>query len=222
MRNPLQDKLKNITNGKKYIDSLLQKYEINDKVEEIDILSLLHYHPTKHINIENIEYLTRKVRPPYNTIALYYKYKNSDIIDDISYIMCIKNLFGKYNKDFSYEEDVKNAFRNESHLGKKKAFFLEHTVKEDDQFFGVCEHCSKKTSKTAVDHYEIPFKQILEDFLAEKEKKLIDVEVFENDTHEMRLRDADLAKQWLEFHDSRVKFRLLCKSCNSHFGSYGV
>jgi hypothetical protein len=222
MSTQLHTKLKNMTTGKKIIGDILKKYKANEIVEDIDILTLLRYHPTKHIQTENIEYLTLKIRPPYNTLSLYYKYKDNDIVDDISYVMCIKNMFGKYTRDKTYEEDVKNAFRNESHVGKKKQFFIDNTVGEGDTFFGVCAHCNKRTEKIAVDHYEAPFKQILGEFLIKESIQILDTEVFENEKHEMRLRDTKLAKRWLEFHDSKAKFRILCKSCNSHFGAYGV
>jgi len=213
----LREKLKNVTTAKKIVDSILQAYKPFDKVEDVDILHLLQYHPTKHIVPENIEYLIRKPRPPYNTLALYYKYKGSPVEDDISYVMCIKNLFGKYSRDKSYEEDVRSAFRNEAHLGRKKQFFLENTTHD---FQGVCAHCKITTNRIAVDHYKLPFKQILEDFLQSENLPLTQIEVFETSSNEMRLKDEGLAKTWLNYHDSHAVFRLLCKSCNSHFGAY--
>ena len=74
----LKSKLKNVTNGKKYITNIIETYNDNEKINNTELLTLLQYHPTKHINIENIDYLIAKIRSPYNTLALYYKYKNND------------------------------------------------------------------------------------------------------------------------------------------------
>ena len=120
----LKIKLKNSTNGIKYVTSLLKDYKENDKVENIDILNLLSYHPTKHIKKDDIDYLCMRNRKPYNKLALHYKYKNSDIIDDISYRCCVENLFGKFKPDKWYTDDVIKAFRYESHIGSKKQYFI--------------------------------------------------------------------------------------------------
>ena len=72
----LKTKLKNVTNAKTYISNILQKYKDNDIVNDLDIVELLLYHPTKHINKQNIDYLIMKTRKPYNKLALFYKYKN--------------------------------------------------------------------------------------------------------------------------------------------------
>lgn len=58
------------------------------------MLTLLQYHPTKHIDKSSLDYIT-----PYNTLALFYKYKHSNVVDDVSYVLCIQNVFGKYKKD---------------------------------------------------------------------------------------------------------------------------
>ena len=53
----LKIKLKNVTNGKKYVTNIIEKYKKNEIVDNIVILELLQYHPTKHICIENLDYL---------------------------------------------------------------------------------------------------------------------------------------------------------------------
>ena len=57
----LKIKLKNVTNGKKYVTNIIEKYKKNEIVDNIVILELLQYHPTKHICIENLDYLI--IRP---------------------------------------------------------------------------------------------------------------------------------------------------------------
>ena len=61
-----------------------------------------------------------KKRPPYYKLALYYKIDN--ILDDISYIECLKVLYNKYNKEDNIIYDINQAFRNISDRGTKKDF----------------------------------------------------------------------------------------------------
>lgn len=217
----LKAKLKNVTNAKSYITSILQGYKENDIVDNSDVLELLSYHPTKHINQDNIDYLIMKPRKPYNNLALFYRYKNGSIEDDVSYILCIKNLFGKYSRDKQYEEDVMTAFRNESHIGSKKSYFINNTQVENDVFIGTCSHCKITTKDITTDHHIVSYKQLFQGFVKQQNIVLSEVEVFENELNELRIRDENLAHTWRLYHDSHAKYRLLCKSCNSHFGSYG-
>jgi hypothetical protein len=218
----LKSKLKNITAGKVYIANILQHYNEDDDINHPDVIELLSYHPTKHITKDTIEYLKLKVRKPFNKLALFYKYRHGVIEDDISYILCIKNLFGKYNRDKQYEEDVMSAFRNESHVGTKKKYFIDNTSIENDVFIGVCNNCKRKTKDITTDHHILPYKQIFQDFLKQEGVILLDVDILENEQNEIRIKDIQLAMKWREYHDSKAQYRLLCKSCNSHFGAYGL
>ena len=220
MSNILQLKLKNVTNGKKHITGIISKLSDNDKVANVEVLELLQDHPTKHIDIENIDYLFVKIRPPHNKLALFYKYKNSETVDDISYTLCIKALFGKYNKDEHYEKDVMTAFRNESHIGSKNQYFINHTTIKNNVFHGICDHCKIETSNITTDHFPIPYKQIFADFVNQNNIILSNIEVFENGMNEIRIKDEELAGKFRKFHDDNANYRLLCKPCNSHFGSY--
>jgi hypothetical protein len=216
----LKNKLKNFTNGKKYITNIIEKYNENEKVDNIELLELLQYHPTKHINIENIDYLIMKIRKPFNKLALFYKYKYNEKEDDISYILCIKNLFGKYDRDKHYEEDVMTAFRNESHVGSKKQFFIHNTIIRDDLFYGICENCKIETSNISTDHFPFPYKQLFSNFMKKENIILSNIEIYENDVNEIKIKNEELANKFRIFHDEHASYRLLCKSCNSHFGSY--
>jgi hypothetical protein len=79
MSNNIKIKLKNITNGKKYITNIIEKYNNNEKINNIEILELLQYHPTKHINIQNIDYLIIKTRKPFNNLALYWGWRINNL-----------------------------------------------------------------------------------------------------------------------------------------------
>lgn len=220
MTNSLKNNLKNITNGKKYITNIIEKYSENEKINNIEILQLLQYHPTKDIDIENIDYLIMKIRKPFNKLALYYKYKYNEKEDDVSYILCIKNLFGKYDKSKHYEEDVMTAFRNESHIGSKKQYFLDNTNIKDELFYGICENCKIETRNITTDHFPIPYKQIFLNFINKENIILQNIEIYENGENEIRIKNKELANKFNIFHDEYANYRLLCQPCNSHFGSY--
>ena len=220
MTTNLKIKLKNVTNGKKYVTDIIEKYKKNEIVNNIVILELLQYHPTKRIHIENIEYLIVRLRKPFNNLALYYKYKDHDIEDDISYILCIKNLFGKYNENTQYEKDVLAAFRNESHVGSKKQYFINNTKIKDNSFYGICKHCQIETKNITTDHFPTSYKNIFSNFLLLENIILSNVEIDESDTNEIKIKNQEFAIKFRIFHDEHASYRLLCKSCNSHFGSY--
>ena len=162
-----------------------------------------------------------KIRPPFNTLALFYKYRNHDKVDDISWKLCIRNLYGKYNRDEEYIKDVNTALRNEAHEGTKKQYYMDNISIYTNKFMGKCSHCNDLTSKIHTDHYPIPYKKILEDFLKEETILLENIDIYENNRNEIRLKDKCLAERWLNFHDNVADYRLLCASCNCSFGSYG-
>lgn len=77
------------------------------------------------------------------------------------------------------------------------------------------------TKDITTDHYPIPYKKILDDYIKEKNITLSNVEIFENEQNEMRIKNKNIAEEWSIYHDNKASYRLLCNSCNSHFGSYG-
>ena len=139
------------------------------------------------------------------------------IEDDISWKLCIKNLYGKYNRDKEYVNDVKSAFRNEIHVGTKKQYFNKNTI----VYVGICDNCNRKTIEITTDHYPEPYKKIFEKFVNNHNVNLCDIEVFENENNEIRIENRILARKWLIYHDKTASYRLLCNHCNPHFGSYG-
>ena len=218
----IKSKCQNITQAKQYIRNKLLKYNHNDFVHDSDIIQLLPFHPTKHINIDTIDYLIMKKRLPYNKLALFYKYKNSDVLDDISYMLCIENLYGKYCRNKHYEKDVITAFRNESHFGTKKQFFVKNTYIDNNKCIGICNHCNLQTHDITTDHYPVPYKQIFDSFIKNNNIVLSNIDIFENDKNILKIQSEDLASEWKLYHDDIAQYRLLCKSCNCHFGSYGI
>ena len=217
----IKEQCSSMTKANTNVGNLLESFNSGEIIEDEIILQLLHYHPTKKINIDNVEWLKMKPRPPFDKPALFYKYKNSKNEDDIAWKLCIRNLYGKYDPIKEYIKNVKSAFRNESHIGTKKQYFIDHTTPHYKKSVGICKKCNTKTTRITTDHYPAPYKKIFDDFIKNKNIKLCDIGVFENENNEIRIKDRELASEWLFHHDNNSKYRLLCGSCNSSGGSYG-
>ena len=217
----LKKRCSNMTQANKYIGSIIKTIINEEIIENILIKELVKYHPTKRIDISKVEWFKIKSRPPYNKPALFYKYKNSRKEDDISWRLCIRNLYGNYNRDQEYENDVKTAFRNESHIGTKTQYFINNTTIKNNIFMGICNNCNNKTENITTDHYKLSYKEIFDNFIYINNINLCDIDIFENENNEIRIKDENLASNWLDYHDNKAQYRMLCSSCNSHFGSYG-
>ena len=217
----------NMTKANKFISNIINSFIEGGLIENRYITTLVKHHPTKNIDINNIEWFKMKRRLPFNNLALFYKYKNNNKEDDISWKLCIRNLFGKYNRNKDYEHDVKMAFRHEIFYGIRKQYCIDNTYTTTTNpnnpnygYIGKCSNC-KLTGKITIDHYHTPYKRIFDDFINDIKINLSDIDIFENERFEIRFKDKELANKWLKYHDNRVNYRLLCKSCNSHFGCYG-
>lgn len=217
----LKEKCKNITNANKYIASIIQRYNCDDFVDDPEIKQLVEYHPTKHINLNDVEYLVMRKRHPFNTISLFYKHKNTSNEDDISWKTCIRKLYGKHDGEKDKMKDIENAFRTVAYKGERTQYFQNNTFVTNAGTVGICNHCNIKSNQISVDHYLMPFKTILQTFLDENNIHLNEIDVFENERNEIELKDTQISSMWLTYHDEKAQYRLLCKSCNSHFGSYG-
>ncbi len=93
---------KNMTQANKYVSSIIQSLQEDVMIEDSAI---------KELN--DIEWLKLKTRPPFKQLSLTYKKDGKE--DDISWKLCIRNLYGKYSADEEHEKDIKQAFRFEIH-----------------------------------------------------------------------------------------------------------
>ena len=202
----------NMTEGNKYISNLLKTYNIDEIIKNKEILTLLKYHPNKKIDIDNIEYIKLKLRPPYYKPSLFFKYKNG-VEDDLSWRLCVRNYFGKYNKSTEKLRYVHTAFRTISHFGSKQKFRLLNNE-------NICCNCDNITN-IQTDHYPIPYKKIFNDFIEQENINLSNIDIYEDENNCIKIRDKILSKKWLDYHDSIATYRLLCNSCNSSNGAYG-
>ena len=204
----------------KFIGSIIREYEDGQDVDNVYIKEVIEYHPMKKIKVSDMEWLKIKTRPPYNTLSLFYKYKNVPE-DDISWKLCIRNYYGKYKSEEIKIQDIHTAFRNEAFFGNLEIYRKNYLYTDDAKCSECVEGTESKCSKLVVDHYPTPFKKIYDSFIKEKNINLTKIQVYENSDNMIRLKDNILTKEWLKYHDNIARFRLLCKSCNSHFGSYG-
>jgi len=217
----LKQQCQNMTQAKKHISNLINTLPIDQNIEHKHIKDLLKYHPTKKIDINNVEWIKIKIRPPYNNRALFYKYKNSNDEDDISWKLCIRHFYGRYCQYKEHIKDVKTAFRNEVHNGTKKEYFINNTTIENNKYTGKCNNCNMITEDITTDHFKLSYKEIFDNFIELNNIDLQHITIFENDNNEIRIKNTNLALKWLNYHDTKAHYRLLCSSCNSHFGCYG-
>lgn len=105
-------------------------------------------------------------------------------------------------------------------IQEQKKYFISNKNIENDNFKGECSNYYLQTKNITTDHYQTSYKVIFERFISNNNLDLFNIDIFENDKNEIRLKDLELASKWLEYHDNNAQYRLLCSSCNSHFGSY--
>jgi hypothetical protein len=209
-----------MTKANKFIGDIIKSFSEESNIDNKYIKELIQYHPTKKLNFDNMEWLMMKKRPPYNNLALFYKNKNNLNYDDISWKLCIRNLYGKFDHTKQRIEDVKTAFRNESDLGTKQTYWENNTILSNNIWVGKCDHCNITSDSKSTDHYPITYIEIFDQFIEKYNIELNKIDIFENEGR-IRLLDKTLANKWLTFHDSIALYRILCKKCNSRFGCYG-
>jgi hypothetical protein len=215
----LKIKLKNITNGRKYITNFINNQPINIQFNNEEIQLLLTFHPNKkEKNVDNIEYLIIRNRPPYNGKSLYIKTKNNDE-DDISYILCLRVLYEKYDKTQRNLTNIITTFRNTISNTSRQAFFFENCKLENNEYYGLCSICGENC-KVDIDHYEIPFQKILNDFLKENSLIIEDIK-YKEINNCLEFIDYNFKNKWIQYHDKIAQFRCLCKYHNRSIGSNG-
>lgn len=189
----LQKYFINYNKGRQLITEIIKENEGIFKNEYIK--TLITYHPTKVIEYEDIKHIAILYRPPYNNKALFYFSNANTTYDDVSYKTCLKFLFDKFDKNLDEKEtevlkyrEIINCFSN-----------TKRTFVKENQNHSFCDIC-KTSEDLCIDHYEIPFIQIYNEYAEHNKNK----------------NDDD----WIKYHDSRAKYRYLCRKCNSKLGSY--
>ena len=218
--NLIKTKLRNVTNGRKYVTSIIQEQELNQHFRNEELEAILQYHPNCiEKGVSNIDYLAVRIKPPYKGRSLYLKSHDNDAEDSISYVNCIESMFDKFDQSKQDILHIIEAFCNAIHNHYKTAFLYTNTRDVDGSRYGECSRC-KQDVKAEVDHYEMPFKSILNSFCSTYNVKIAKTNViWENNTPV--IEDVTIKNKWIDHHDKIVQYRILCRSCNSSMGSYG-
>lgn len=148
---------------------------------------------------------------------------------DVKIIRC-KNEYGLGNMfkllqlrnlvtvDISYEKCLRiiNPVETLSRIFRKsiKDQINEFRVKTDQK---KCQKCKEEKISLEVDHdsEQLPFRQIIKDFIEKEGIKIQDIKTKEALKGIGReLVDKDLEKRFQEYHLQHAKLRMLCKPCN--------
>jgi len=206
----LKNLFETFNNGRKMITARLKKYNMYSKFNDQLLETLLTHHPTKKIS--NIEYLIIKPHSIYKSRTLYFKQPNREE-DNVSYKLCIQNIFGQYSDENNTKANKVSSFRNSISNTKRAEFYSNLKSK-------CCEECGIIHSSPHIDHYKISFKQILDQFLFHSDLKILDIKTYyEHSQH--HIADKTIKDEFIDYHDSIVTYKLLCPECNIRNGTYG-
>jgi hypothetical protein len=208
----LQRKFVNITKVTKHVTSLIDNQPMNMEFRDNDIESLLKCHPNED-KIRDVEYLIVRKHPRFNGKTLYIKNKDSKTEEDVSYKYCLRGLFGKYSKAENNLYRIKRAFRDAISDTKRKDLFLNHV--------NTCQECGRVDQKVHIDHYRYTFQQLLDEFISENVINFSSIKVFENIKNEFEFENNVLKNNWINYHDAKSIFKVLCRICNLSNGTYG-
>ena len=200
--------------ARKYLTNYLSELPFGTRIEDKDIIELMRHHPRKNIDtIHSLEWKSYRRGERLVHGALYFRRTADGEEDDISYVSCLKNLFGLKDRPDRVQEAFHDAIFD---TPKKTAFYNSHHGEP-------CNECGKATGTgpDVVDHFRLSFREIVERFLATKQKYRNEIDVFERLDKLYDFRDQALKQEWIAFHDSVATYRLLCGKCNSSMGSYG-
>lgn len=213
----IKAKLKNISNGRKYVTSIINEQDLNLPFRNEELEYILLYHPENEYKcVNSIEYLVVRLNLQYKTRTLYIKsYNKSE--DDISYIICIQSIFNKFDQNklnlLHIYDALRNAINNHNRLK-----FLRDNATYNNGYYGICSKCNQYL-KACVDHYLISFKYILDNFCSINNIIISEIKIKWVD-NVIIIDDIALKDKWSEYHDSVAIYRILCRSCNSSLGSY--
>ena len=177
--------------------------------DDARLQALSQFHPNKRFP-QNVVFVLRRCEP-YFALALHVEAKTGGLVD-FSWIKCVENLYGGYDRDRMRRSNTLNALRNEA--------FKSTAMQEARAGLGnVCGRCEVRCPKLVVDHAGMPFAQIVDEFLASKGMVLGDLTIRGSRTDGFRM--TKLGKAWRQFHDENAVLEGLCAKCNGSLGSRG-
>lgn len=189
-----------------YLKTVTEGARLEDNTR---LQALSQFHPNKRFPPSAVFVLRRC--EPYFTLALYVEAKSGGYVD-FSWVKCVDNLYGGYNRDKVRRQNTLNALRNEA--------FNSVAMQEARADLGsICARCKTRCQKLVVDHAEKPFAQIVDEFLASRGIVLEDLKIRGSRSDGFKL--MKLGKAWRKFHDENAAFEGLCAKCNCSLGSRG-
>ena len=209
MEELVRKRFKNITKGKQIIKEKMKEIGCGNTFMWKSLERLVKFHPEKKIN--EVEYFVIRERPPYMNEAIYYKEEGKEE-DCISINMCLRNIFGKIDFKKEKRKDILQALRNSIKDGARMDFINSKSNCEN-----VCENC-KATGKMFIDHYPIPFIDLVNGYCKYKGIELESLNTIYVDN--VYCLDINEDEDFRKYHDSLAKYRFLCPMCNSRFGDY--
>jgi hypothetical protein len=188
-----------------------------------EVLELLTHHRNYNLKVTgDIEKVVVEVG--YGRHFQIYMTNGTNI--DISYVKAIKDMEPDSDKpkykskykpkcdSFTRISDIKDAFRDEVNEFTYSFKLAQFNGKK----YIECPILGVKTSlKTAhTDHiYPLTFDQLLFNFLQEINVSLPDVKIMDVDRIGIKmLVDRDLAKRWVDYHNTKAELRVLHKAAN--------
>lgn len=209
----LKTELKNMTNGIKIVSRLLRTFDLNQKFNNEMIEYLLTFHPEK--NIKKVEYLIL-IPNIYKDKTLYLKSVDDKDMLDISWINCIKNLFGNFDAEKDKKQCIISSFRN--CISNDLQNFKSSNKKKDENY--ICSECSIVVKECDVDHYPTVFSEILDKFINLENISIDNIQI-KDDGILYVLSDKNLSNKFKKYHNDTASYRILCKKCNRTNGDYG-
>jgi hypothetical protein len=177
--------------------------------DDTRLQALSQFHPNKRFP-QNVVFVLRRCEP-YFTLALHVEAKTGGLVD-FSWIKCVDNLYGGYDRDRMRRSNTLNALRNEA--------FKSTAMQEARARLGnVCGRCEARCPKLVVDHAGMPFAQIVDEFLKQQGVTFADLKIRGGKPGAFRL--LRLGKAWRKFHDEHATLEGLCATCNCSLGSRG-
>lgn len=187
------------------------KVEIHSDLHDI-ISQLLYLHPDKDSKIgDGIDHFKIQMNQ-YKTGLEIIIHRVDGTSMDFSYKKCIMGNFS------TPRTNLLSAMRHEIRpqiLNFKAKYYIQGT--------SICSNTKceivLENDTVQVDHKDIPFQKISDDFitLIEKRKEPIPTEFGDDPkTHEavFKTSDKSFASEWYEYHHKSATYQLLCKTCN--------
>jgi hypothetical protein len=180
--------------------------ETSIKFYNSDLHHLCRYHP--YHDKEQIELICGfRVWGGHN-LQLFFK--DGSLVERFKWKVCIENYLGCYTDEkrdrARFHQIMRAAVENDI-----------ETFRQSQEQVTKCTECGvENPEKWHIDHFEIPFIKIKDDFMA-----LHQLKTLEFCYEEKRLVDTQKASEWIEYHKSKAKLRKICATCNMSNHAYG-